>query len=190
MNNFDQWLDSAWQQAPVHDDGAAVIARVERHRRRSRWRRGLEVALSLLAIGMLLQPLWGAPTSPAYWLVMPFFVIYLPLIWLLLLRARGARPTARDASRDTRTYAYLRLSQLRVALRELWLARAAVLALIIYALVAMAAVLWLGDADWRASAARLLAYAALWTVVTFALSRRHRRRYLREYRTLRRLAGR
>ena len=73
---------------------------------------------------------------------------------------------------------------------DLWLARATVWALLGYALLANAGVWWL-DADeaWRSAGGTLLLAAAAWLVATLWLSRRLRRRWLREYRAVRRLAS-
>lgn len=186
MNDFDGLMQAAWRQERPPQDGTALAARVRRHRWRHRLWRGLEIALTLFAVVLLGRLLSGDGAAPAHWLVLPFFAVYLPAAWLLLLRA--PRPQAVDAAQDVRTYAHVRLSQLRTGLRDLWLARIAALSLLAYAIVAASGAFAFGDAAWRAPALRLLAYAVLWTLATFWLSRRRRRRRLREYRALRRLA--
>lgn len=186
MNDFDDLMQAAWQTEQPRD-GAALVARVRRQRWRHRVWRSMEVALTLVAIAILVRMASGDASAPAYWLVMPFFVAYLPTVWWLLLRA--PRPSATDATRDVRTYAHVRLSQLRSGLRDLLLARVAALGLLAYAGLATIGAFLLGDAGWHAAALWLLAYAGAWTVATFWLSQRRRALQLREYRAMRRLAG-
>ncbi|MCD9004989.1 hypothetical protein LDO31_01820 [Luteimonas sp. XNQY3] len=186
MNDFDDLMQMAWQKEQPRD-GAALVARVRRHRWRHRVWRSMEIALTLFAIAVLVRMASGDTAGPAYWLVMPFFVVYLPAAWWLLLRA--PRPHANDATQDVRTYAHVRLSQLRSGLRDLRLARITAVGLLAYAVLAASGAFLLGDATWRAAALWLLAYAGAWTVTTFWLSQRRRRLQLREYRAMRRLAG-
>ena len=96
---------------------------------------------------------------------------------------------ARDAAEPAGAYARIRLAQLRTGLRDLWLARATVWALLGYALLANAGALWLAGDAWRSAAWELLLVAAAWLVATLWVSRRLRRRWVREYRAVRRLAG-
>lgn len=185
MNDLDKLLRSAWQQQRPRQDAAVLAARVRQHRLRQRLRRGAEAALTLAAIVLLVRMLSADSTAPEYWLLMPFFAAYLPTAWLLLLRA--PRPQAQDTTRDVRTYAHVRLSQLRSGLRDLWATRIAAWALLTYATSATIAAFVFGDGRWQHAAVRLLAYAGVWAVVTFWLSRRRRRSGLREYRAMRRL---
>ncbi len=158
---------------------------MRRHHWLRRAQRGLEVGVTLVAIVVLARPLFGGQVSPAYWLVMPFFAAYLPIAWWLLLRP--PRQSAADAAQDGRTYANVRLSQLRGALRELWIARAATGVLAAYAMAAaVVAFLW-GSAAWQAAAGSLLLYATACLLVSWGLSRWRGRRHRREYRRLLRL---
>ncbi|NYZ62462.1 hypothetical protein [Luteimonas deserti] len=188
MSEFDDLVRSAWQTAQPLSDPPALAARVRRHRRQRLLWRGVEIALTLAAIAILARPLLGAAATPAYWLVMPFYVVYLPAVWWLVVR--NARPSPADATRDVRTYAHIRLSQLRASLREMRLARLATVALLGYAgLAATGAFVW-GGAAWREAATTLLAAACACALATWWLSRGLGRRRLREYRAMRRLAGR
>ncbi|KLJ01004.1 hypothetical protein [Luteimonas sp. FCS-9] len=187
MNDFDDLMQAAWQEERPDGDGAMLAARVRRHRWRHRLRRGVEIALTLIAVVLLGRLLTGDDATPAHWLVLPFFAVYLPAVWCLLLRA--PRPQSIDATQDVRTYAHVRLSQLRTALRDLWLARIAALGLSVYAAVAATAALASGDAAWQIPAGQLLAWAGVWTLATFWLSHRQRGRRLQEYRAMRRLTG-
>lgn len=187
MTEFDDLMQSAWRTTRPPVDGADLAVRVNRSRLRRRLRRGLEILLTLAAIAALVRPLWGGETTPAYWLVMPFFVAYLPTIWWLVLR--NTRPSPAEAAQDVRTYAHIRLSQLRAGLRELRIARIAAMVLLAYAIAATIAAVASGDPAWRLPVRDLLAYAGVCAIATFLLSRRQGRRRLREYRAMRRLAG-
>lgn len=185
MNDLDELMRSAWQQQRPRQDAAALAARVRQQRLRQRLRRAVEIALTLVAIALLVMMLSVGTPAQEYWLLVPFFAAYLPMAWLLLLRA--PRPQARDASSNVRDYAQLRLSQLRVGLRDLWMTRIAAWALLAYATAVTIAALVFADSRWQHAALRLLAYAGAWSAATFWLSRRRRRSSLREYRAMRRL---
>ncbi|WP_394001261.1 hypothetical protein ACF3M1_12925 [Luteimonas sp. WGS1318] len=187
MNDFDDLLRNAWQAARPSTDSAALIQRVRRHRLRLRLRRSLEIALTLGAVVMLLRPLAGAAVTPAYWLVMPFFAVYMPAAWWLLLRAPQARGDA--ATLDVATYAQVRLSQLRAGLRELRIARVTAVVLLVYALAAMAVTTVMDAVAWQSAAGDLLIYAGACAVLTYGISYTRCRRYRAEYRGMRRLAG-
>lgn len=188
MNDFDDLMRTAWQAAQPSVDSAALIRRVRRHRLLHRLRRGLEIALTLIAVVILLRPLAGDAPTPAYWLIMPFFAVYLPIIWWWLLRTQ--RPPADAAMLDVATYARVRLSQLRAQLRELRIARLTTAALLAYALATMALSSALADAAWQQAAGRLLLYASICALLTCMVSHTRRRRYRAEYRAMHRLAGR
>lgn len=185
--NFDDLLKDAWQgespSATPHD----ITGRVRRRQWRTRLYRVLEVALTLFAVGVFGQALASGRLTPAHWLLMPFYAAFLPIAWASILRA--PRRLARDAVEPAGTYARIRLSQLRTGLRDLWLARIAAWALLGYALLANAGVWWLAGESWRSVAWVLLLVAVAWLGATAWLSRRLRRRWLREYRAVRRLAG-
>lgn len=185
MTEFDKLMQSAWQTARPPADAAALAASVHRTRWHQRLRRCLEIALTLAGITLLARPLFGAATTPAYWLVMPFFVAYLPTVWWLLLR--NTQPSPADAAQSVRTYAHTRLTQLRASLRELRIARIAAIALLAYAIVATISAFVSGGSAWQAPARDLLAYAGGCALATLWLSRWQGRRRLREYRAMRRL---
>ncbi|MDR7191658.1 hypothetical protein [Luteimonas terrae] len=185
MNDFDDLLRHAWQAAQPSTDSAALIRRVRRHRLRLKLRRALEIAITLGAVAMLLRPLAGAAVTPAYWLVMPFFVVYMPAAWWLLLRA--SRAPVEAAALDVSSYARVRLTQLRTGLRELRITRVAVLTLLGYAGAVVVGAFLLGDAPWREAASQLLLAAAAWSAALLWFCARRRRHALREYRAMRRL---
>ncbi len=185
--NFDDLLKDAWQgeapAAPLHD----ITARVRRRQWRTRLYRLLEVVVTVLALAVFGRALASSNLTPSHWLLMPFYAVFLPIAWANVLRA--PRRPARDAAEPAGAYARIRLAQLRTGLRDLWLARATVWALLGYALLANAGALWLAGDAWRSAAWELLLVAAAWLVATLWVSRRLRRRWVREYRAVRRLAG-
>ena len=187
MNDLDALMRNAWQATRPRDARAALLDRVRRHRRRRRFRRGLEIALTLLAVALLLSPLRGAAIGPAYWLVMPFFVAYVPAVWWWLLRAPRSRVEV--AALDVSAYAQVRLVQIRTGLRELRIARIAGLALLGYAAAVTIGTLMVGDPPWREAGVRLLLFSVAWTVATLWITRTRGRRDRREYRAMRRLSG-
>lgn len=183
--NFDDLLKDAWQgeigAAPRHD-----LTRLVRSRqRRQRLQRMLELALTLAAVLVFGQALLSGRAEPSHWLLMPFFAVFLPIAWTIVLRAPLRQ--AGDVSERVSIYARLRLAQLRMGLRDLWLARRAAWALLGYATVVNLGV-WLPAAThWRSAAWPLLTVAVGWLVATVWLSGALRRRWLREYRAVRRL---
>lgn len=186
MNDFERLLQDAWSRVQLRE-GPALAARVRRHRWRQRLLRAVQGGLTLVAVVVLAGPLYAGDATPAAWLLAPFFAVYLPSAWVLLLRS--PRPRAIDAACDARAYAQLRMSQLRAGLRDLWRARAVAWALLAYAACAVLAAAALGGAGWLAAALRLLAYAAAWAAATWWWSRRRRTSLLREYRAMRAAAG-
>lgn len=186
--NFDDRLKAAWQGGVPHASQAQLTARVRRHRQRHRLQRAGEVALTCVAVVVFGYALLSGSAGPAHWLLLPFFLVYLPVVWAIVLRKPGQR--GEDASEPPQVYARIRLSQLRASLRDLWLMRRVMLLLLAYAVLANAAVFLLGDADWRGTAMTLLAYALACVGVTWLASHRLRRRRLREYRSTRRMSRR
>lgn len=182
---FDELMKDAWQgqtHASVQQD---LTGRVRRRQLRLRVLRTLEVALTAVALLVFGQALLSGRVDPAHWLLMPFFVVFLPMAWAVMLRAPRRRAT--DATGSASTYARLRLAQLRTGLRDLWLARVAGWLLLGYALVANAGVWLLAGEAWRDAGLALLVMAAASLAVTVWLSRTLRQRWLREYRAVRRL---
>ena len=185
MLNDDPLLAAFQRQQPK----APALVDIERRVRAQHWKRGLqrgvEAALSLAALALFAWATISGKAGPHVWVLMPFFLVFIPLIWALLLRdARGKARHAADAVSD---FARLRLQQLRVTLRELWRAKQAARALLIYALIVFALAFGFGDAGWRAAANSLLLWSLIWALLSWLFVRRHRRRQLREYRALRRL---
>lgn len=184
---FDDLLKDAWQgQTP-----SAVQQDLTRRVRRRQWRlrllRTMEVALTATAMLVFGQALLSGRVEPAHWLLMPFFVVFLPLAWVVVLRA--PRRHARDAAESASTYAQLRLVQLRAGLRDLWLARTTGWLLLAYAVVANAGAWLLAGEAWRGAGFALLAMALASLATTVCLSRTLRQRWLREYRAVRRLVA-
>jgi hypothetical protein len=176
--NFDELLEDAWQSEarPAAPD---LIRRVHRRRTRYRVQRVAEIALTLVAVLVFGQALASGSAAPSHWLLMPFYLVFLPMVWTIVLRTPRRR--AEDLTERVGTYAHLRLSQLRTSLRDLWLARAATGALLAYALLANAGVWALADADWRSAGLQLLILASAGLVVSLRLRHTLRRRWLREY---------
>lgn len=183
--NFDDLLKEAWQgQAPApppHD----ITGRVRRRQWRMRLYRMLEVVVTLLALAVFGRALASDNLTPSHWLLMPFYVVFLPIAWANILRA--PRRPARDVAEPAGAYARIRLAQLRTGLRDLWLARATAWALLGYALLTNAGTWWLAGDAWRSAAWVLLLVAATWLIATLWVSRRLRQRWLLEYRAVRRL---
>lgn len=185
--SFDDVLKNAWQGERPVVAPARLASRVRRRRLQHRLQRGVEIGLTLVAAAVCGRALAGGDIDPMHWLLLPFFAVYLPMAWAFILRA--PRPRREDVSENARLYARLRMSQLRVNLRDLWLARSAAWSLLAYAIAVNAGAWALGDVRWRSDAARLLLCALVWAVGTLWLSRRWRSSLLRGYRAMRRLAG-
>ncbi|MDH5821688.1 hypothetical protein QFW77_01590 [Luteimonas sp. RD2P54] len=185
--NFDELLKDAWQGQTHAAAQQDLTRRVRRRQLRLRLLRGVEVALTVAALVVFGRALLSGRIEPAHWLLMPFFVAYLPVAWAIVLRA--PRRHAADAAASGSSYARRRLAQLRTGLRDLWLARAAAWGLLGYAVVANAGVWLLAGKPWREAGLALLVAAVACVGATAWLNRRMRRRWLREYRAVRRLVG-
>lgn len=186
--NFDDLLQDAWQGETRAANSPDMIRRVRRKRRLRRLLRAVEVLLTLLAVLVFGHALATAGMTPTHWLLMPFYVVFLPIAWAIALRA--PRRHSADATERVCIYAHLRLSQLRTGLRDLWLARATAWLLLAYALAANLTAWLMANALWRSDALLLLVVAMLWLGGTLLLSAMLRRRWLWEYRAVRRLASR
>lgn len=188
--DFDDMLKGAWQ-AETLPAKQARFDRLDRRVRRQRWRhrllRTLEAVLTVVAVLVFGQALASGSVSASHWLLLPFYLVFLPVAWLFILR--GPRRAASSLAESTRDYARLRITQLRTGLRDLWLARMAAWSLLAYACAASVAVWLFADADWRASALLLLGASLAWALGIAAYSRRRRVTLLREYRAMRNLAG-
>jgi Ca2+/Na+ antiporter len=184
--DLDERLRDAWQ-ASVPDSStlATIVERVHAHRRWQRWQRAIEVCLTLLAVLVFAVALVRDDTPPMIWLLLPFYALYLPVVWLVILRAPSAR--AVDPAERVSAHARLRIAQIRVRLRDLWLARRVAWALMAYAVIMLAVALSNGPGPWRDGATALVACALLWLSATYWISRRPRRQARHEYRRMRRL---
>lgn len=185
--NFEDLLKDAWRGEPASPAMPDLTRRVHLQRRRILLQRAVEVVLTLVAVLVFGQALVSGHATAAHWLLMPFYVVFLPIVWGIVLRAPRRR--GEDVTERVRTYASLRLSHLRVTLRDLWLARATAWALLGYAIAANAGVWLLADALWRWTGFVLLVAVLAWLGATLWVSRVLRRRVLREYRAVRRLTG-
>lgn len=186
--DFDDLLSRSWQAETRNVTTTELAARIKRQRLRRFAMRSLEVLLTLFAILVFGQALMLRSLDPAHWLLLPFFVVFLPLAWIAVLRA--PRQEGRDLAESTSIYARLRLAQLRTNLRDLWLARVAARALVGYAVIANILVWTMADASWRPTSLTLLAYALIWLVGTWWFNHRMLRAWLREYRAVARLVKR
>jgi ABC-type spermidine/putrescine transport system permease subunit I len=99
----------------------------------------------------------NAGMTPTQWLLMPFYVAFLPIAWAIPLRA--PRRQSADATERVCIYAHLRLSQLRTGLRDLWWARATAWVMLVCALAANFTAWLMADASWRSDALVLLVVA-------------------------------
>ncbi|MFU8832725.1 MAG: hypothetical protein ACNA7J_11310 [Wenzhouxiangella sp.] len=184
--NIEDQLRSAWNaESGGHLDLDDLTERVRRQRRRRYLQRAMELILTVVAIAVFAHALITQSMAPAHWLLLPFFAVFLPTVWILTLR--GPRLDTDAATAPTHVYAQLRLAQLKTSLRDLWLARRSALGLLIYALLACIGAWWFGDVQWRESALVLLFYSSAWLVATLILARRLGPRRSREYRNLRAL---
>lgn len=185
--NFDDLLKQAWQGEHQLASQQDLTRRVRRQQMRLRAQRGMEVALTLAAVLVFARALLSGNVGPSHRLMMPFFVVFIPVAWVIVLRA--PRRQAWDAMESASIYARLRLSQLRTSLRDLCFARTAAAVLFIYAVVANITI-WLAAASqWREAGLILLAAAVAWWLATRVLIHMSRRRWLREYRAVRRLVN-
>lgn len=179
-------LSKAWRsQVPpaplVHD----IESRVIRQRRARLLQRSSEIAFTVAAVAVFGGAAAAQGMQPAHWLLLPFFVIYLPAAWFVVLR--GWRARSESLGENVSNYARQRLAQLRTGLRDLWLARRSATALLLYAGAALLLTSILGDQAWQTAALLMLGYSAAWWFGTRWFVNRRRRRKLREYRALRRL---
>ncbi|AOH35779.1 hypothetical protein BGP89_04925 [Luteimonas sp. JM171] len=184
---FDDLLKDAWQGQTHSAMQQNLTRRIRQREWRLRMLRSLEIALTVGAVLMFGQALLSGRVDPAHWLLMPFFLVFLPMAWFVVLRAPKRRAT--DATGSASTYARLRLAQLRAGLRDLWLARTTAWALLAYAVVANSGVWLLASEAWRDAGLALLFMAVASLGATVWLSRTLRKRWLREYRAIQRLTG-
>ncbi|WP_132998804.1 hypothetical protein [Luteimonas arsenica] len=180
--NFDELLKDAWQGETHSTDHRELTRRIRRRQWRLRLLRAVEVALTVMAVLVFGRALLSGRLDPAHWLLMPFFVVFLPMAWATVQRAPRQHATA-----STSSYARLRLAQLRAGLRDLWLARTTAWWLLGYAVVANVGVWLLAGGPWREAGLALLVVAVASVGVTAWVNRTLRQRWLREYRAVKRL---
>lgn len=186
MTDFDDRLAQAFKAEAPPTAAPDLARRVHQRRWRHRAYRALEVALTLAAVAVFVPALVGGGMTPVHWLLMPFYAVFLPAAWVIALRNPGRR--GHDVTQSAGIYAHLRMAQLRTGLRDLWLARAAAWALLGYSVLANVGIWVLGATHWRSDGWVLLLVAVGWYAATRWLSASLRRRWLREYRAVRRLA--
>ncbi|MCF7750796.1 hypothetical protein KQ945_08560 [Bacillus subtilis subsp. subtilis] len=182
MDINDDALRALWQrQQPPSGHAAAMVRKVQRHRRLERLRRAIEMAVTVAGIALLMWPAADGRLSPGQWLLIPFFSVFLIVSWTVLLRPQADQRLAAHAPASV--YVCIRKRQLRTRLRHLTLARAAATALIGYAWVSVIACWLVGTAAWQDAALRLAAWAIAWAIGTWWLVRRQgtaiRAEYLR-----------
>jgi hypothetical protein len=181
----DERLRALWQGQPLPRVAAQeLFAQVRRHRRWLLLQRALEVALTLAAVGWFATAAWLRPYAPVEWLLLPYFSVFLVVVWAFNLRRRHPHAAAAE---NTQVYADLRLRQLRARLRELRLTRCCADALVVYALAALTATALWADRQWFDAARDLAVAAALWWLLSGIYLRRVHARARREYRAMKRL---
>lgn len=184
--NFDDQLAQAFKGEAPTTAAPDLARRVRQRRWRHRAMRTLEVVLTLAAVAVFVPALVSGGMTATHWLLMPFYAVFLPTVWVIALRKPGRR--ADDVTQSAGIYAHLRMSQLRTGLRDLWLARATAWALLGYSVLANVGIWVLGATHWRTDGWVLLLVAVGWMAGTLWLSATLRQRWLREYRAVRRLA--
>lgn len=186
MTDFDDILKDAWKGEVPPATHVALDRRVRRQRLLHRLQRSVEVALTLAAVLVFGHALVSGRIGPTHWLMLPFYVVFLPVAWTVILgRSRGGG----GAAADVQSYAQLRLVQLRTGLHDLWLARVTARSLLAYAIVVAAGTWALADAGWRDAALALLGASVAWRMAVYWLGRARCRALLREYRAMKGLAG-
>lgn len=184
--NFDDQLARAFKGEAPPAPAPDLARRVRQRRWRHRAWRALEVLLTLAAVAVFVPALVSGGMTATHWLLMPFYAVFLPTVWIIALRKPG--PSAEDATRSGTVYAHLRMKQLRTGLRDLWMTRVAAWALLGYSALANLGIWVLGATNWRSDGWVLLLVALGWLLGTLWLSAALRRRWLREFRAVRRLA--
>lgn len=181
----DDRLRQLWQTQPLPDIAPAqLLVQLRRHQRRLWLKRLFEAVLTAITATVFTVVPLLRPYTPAEWLLLPFFSVFLVVIWSINLRRRHRWQLA---AASTRVYAGLRLAQLRDSLRELRLTHQTTMALILYALAAQAITSLQGRTPWFEAATALLAGALLAGLAGQFYTNWARRRCYREYRNLRRL---
>ena len=184
--NFEDQLAQAFKGEAPPAAAPDLAQRVRQRHWRHRALRVMEVVLTLAAVAVFVPALVRGEMTPTHWLLMPFYAVFLPTVWLVALRTPRRR--AGELTQSAGVYAHLRMAQLRTGLRDLWMARAAAWALLGYSLLANLGIWLMGATHWRVDGLVLLLVALAWLAGTRWLSAARRQRWLREYRAVRRLA--
>lgn len=188
MEINDQDLSALWQQQqPPTNLARKLTTRIHRHRRVAAVRLFIEVVLSVIGVTLLLWPGSDGSLSPAQLQLIPFFAVFLVVSWTLILQRTSDRQFA--ASEPASVYAQLRLQQLRSTLRNLKIASVSAMVLLAYGLFVLMGAYAIGAEAWLDAATRLMAWTTLWGAGTWMLVTQRRRRTLREYRAVRRIAS-
>lgn len=182
--DFDDLLKDAWQGQARAAAQQELTGRIRRRRQRLRFMRAMGVMLMVIAVLVFGEALLRGRREPVHWLLMPFFIVFLPMAWAIVLRA--PRRHAMDATGSAGAYARLRLAQLRTGLRDLWLAGASAWALIAYAAIANAGARLLAGDAWRSAGLAPLVMAIACLGATLGLGRLLCRHWWREHRAVRR----
>ncbi len=181
--NMNERLQSVWEA----ETGESVLLdsltrKVRRQRRRLQLRRVAEILLTLAAIIVFAHALLSQTMSPAHWVLLPFFIVFLPTVWTLILRA--PRQDATELTAPTNAYARVRIAQLQSGLRELWIANRTAQALFAYSVAFNVATWWFGDPEWIRVGLGLLAYSMIWLGASLLFARTMGRRREEERRNL------
>ncbi len=181
--NFDDKLKAAfYSEQPRLRSADDLQKRVLAQLWRRRLQRAAEVALSLGALVVFGSALDAEKITIETWVILPFFVVFLPVVWTLILREPPRRSVSPAESSDT--YARQRLMQLRSSLREIWIARHAANALLVYSLgAALLLTIWTVPNAGH-TAITISAYALVWFAGTRVITRWGRKRMYCEYRGL------
>lgn len=175
MSEFDdiERLATLWQTQPTRQIDVETLQRsVRRSHRRLLAMRLVEVALTVVAVLVFVPPVIAGTASPAHWLLLPYFSVFLPWVWWRTLRGPDQRLSICVESSDE--YIRLRLRQIDAALSRLALSRHMALALLAYACAALVTA-WLAlDAGWRHASLTLIVWAAVWWLGTWVITRRRR----------------
>lgn len=187
MDIDDESLRALWQrQQPPAELVRDVAASVVRHRRYDRARLALEIALTAAGITLLTWPAADGTLSPAQWLLIPFFAVFLVISWAVVLRQRPDQQAA--ASEAVSVYARIRKLQLRQRLRHLKLAAVSGYVLFAYAGASLALSYLIGTTQWQQAGIRVFVWATVWAIGTWWFVGPRRLMILSEYRRMARLS--